>query len=315
MKIQRYEDWMRPQVIALFDAEYNTGTESFDALFGAFYEHSFQASNGIRLVALEGDQVAGFQSFFHWPMVHNGKAVRAFQSGNSLVHPDFRGKGIFGKLLDYIHQPENEIEIDLLIGFPVEASYNSFMRKQWANPFDLHWYVRPAHPIRALFTNPEQALQRKLQARTALNFVPAKGATHVQQSAAFDEYRFGYQTGDHFRLQYRSDRGEAFAEVKFQLRKSIIKELIIGKFLCSNDTPEFITEAFEAIVKQINQTAHFTMLSIAVNPKITALVKALDVCGFKPIDRKIHFIAKGPLVDTLEQWDDWWIFRADIDTW
>jgi hypothetical protein len=67
MTIQKYEDWMRTQVVALFDMEYSTGAAQFDSLFGQFYEQEFQSGRCIRIVALEGDRVAGFQSFFTGP--------------------------------------------------------------------------------------------------------------------------------------------------------------------------------------------------------------------------------------------------------
>ena len=142
MLIQKYEDWMRPQIVALFNAEYGTVEQSFDQLFVNFYEHPFQLQHGIRIVALDGESVAGFQSFFYWPMMHGGIVIRAYQSGNSLVHPEYRGKGLFAKMLNYIHDEHSEFQFDVLIGFPVEASYNSFIRNGWLNPFNLQWHVK-----------------------------------------------------------------------------------------------------------------------------------------------------------------------------
>ncbi|MFZ4785018.1 MAG: hypothetical protein ACOYLH_06025, partial [Flavobacteriales bacterium] len=163
MEIKLYEDWMRPQVISLFVAEYGVEYDSFEKLFMQFYEAPYQQGRSIRIVTVEGENVGGFQSFFYWPLFQNGRTIHALQSGNSLVHPDFRGKGLFAKMLDYIHQPENNIDFDVLIGFPVEASYNSFIRKNWENPFDLNWYVKPLNPILSLFTNATVQLENSLQ--------------------------------------------------------------------------------------------------------------------------------------------------------
>jgi hypothetical protein len=33
------------------------------------------------------------------------------------------------------------------------------------------------------------------------------------------------------------------------------------------------------------------------------------------IERKIYFIAKGPLADGEQDWSSWWMHRSDIDTW
>lgn len=47
MTIQKYEDWMRPQVIELFNMEYRIPIDEFDKLFGDFYEHPFQREHCI----------------------------------------------------------------------------------------------------------------------------------------------------------------------------------------------------------------------------------------------------------------------------
>jgi GNAT superfamily N-acetyltransferase len=315
MIIQKYEDWMRPQVVALFDLEYQTGIDSFDTLFGSFYEHPYQREQCIRLVALDGERVAGFQSFFYWPVVHHGKTLRSYQSGNSLVHPDYRGKGIFGKLLRYIHQPESGFEFDLLLGFPVEASYNSFMRNEWLNPFNLQWYVRMSHPFRSLLTKPDQSLRSALGTRSSCDFTADTRTTYVEQTQQFDAYRFGYETGEFYRWNTSQGGGDAYAELKFQTRKRIIKELVIGKFLVTQHDALFIEQSMHQLVKDIEANAHFTMISMAVNPQDALLTAALEKSGFKPIDRKIYFIAKGPYAQEIKAWSDWWMFRSDIDTW
>lgn len=65
--------------------------------------------------------MAGFQSFFYWPVVVDGRLIRSYQSGNTLVHPDFRGQRLFARMLNYIHEPESGFNCELLIGFPSKA--------------------------------------------------------------------------------------------------------------------------------------------------------------------------------------------------
>jgi GNAT superfamily N-acetyltransferase len=314
MTIQKYEDWMRPQVVALFDIEYHSG-EAFDSLFKSFYEHPFQVQKCIRIVALEGERVAGFQSFFYWPVVVDGRAINAYQSGNSLVHPDFRGKGLFGKMLNFIHEPNSGFDCELLIGFPVEASYNSFIRNKWQNPFNLRWYVKPLNPLRSLLTNPVKNLRKALGERVKMDFLAHPAHRCVAQLAAFDHYRFEYETGDFFRFTFEKEGAKAFFELKAQTRKKVIKELVIGKFLSNSDDAVFIHEAVAALIKTVKKNSGFTMLSIAVNPLTLALNDALKQNGFKAINKSIYFITKGRLAEQTTDWSNWWIFRSDIDTW
>lgn len=314
MTIQKYEDWMRPQVVALFDLEYHSG-EAFDSLFKSFYEHPFQIQNCIRIVALDGERVAGFQSFFYWPVIIDGNTIRAYQSGNSLVHPDFRGKGLFGRMLNFIHDADSGFNCELLIGFPVEASYNSFMRNKWLNPFNLQWFVRPLSPVRSLLTDPVKSLRRVLGERIQMDFAAHQAHRCVAQLARFDNYRFDYETGDFFRFNYEKDGHKAFFEMKAQTRKKVIKELVIGKFLTNSDDVNFISEALAALIRTVKNAAGFTMISIAVNPLTQSLNQAVKQNGFRAINKSIYFIAKGKLAEQITDWSNWWIFRSDIDTW
>src|SRR5689334_1140363 len=122
--ITTYAPWMRDQVAELFSLQYGFNKEEFARKMDRFYDHPFQKDRCIRVVALDGEKVAGFQSFFYWPYAFKGKTFNSYQSGNSLVHPDYRGKKIFQKLLNFVDEKKQELRIDFLMGFPVEDSYN-----------------------------------------------------------------------------------------------------------------------------------------------------------------------------------------------
>lgn len=315
MTIQKYEDWMRPQVVALFDMEYATGAAQFDTLFGQFYEQEFQRERCIRIVAIDGDRVAGFQSFFYWPVVIGGKEVQSYQSGNSLVHPDYRGKGLFGKMLNYIHEPGSGFNAELLIGFPVEASYNSFMRNGWKNPFNLQWYIKPLNPVLSFFSNPEKQLRKAWGERKKDDFKGDLSTVYVAQRTDFDTYRFAYETGDFYRFTFESEGKKAYFELKAQRRKRIIRELVIGKFLVTHADQDFMKRSLHALMREVKRSANFTLLSFAVNHESSDLLQVVSAVGMRPIEKRIYFIAKGPLADAVNDWSSWWMFRSDIDTW
>ena len=315
MEIQKYEDWMRPQIVALFNLEYGSDLQAFDEFFERFYEHPFQQKQGIRIVAVDGDKVAGFQSFFYWPMMRNGKKMHSFQSGNSLVHPDYRGKGLFGKMLNYIHLPESGMAHDLLIGFPVEASYPAFMKNKWLNPFDLQWYVRTLNPAISLLTNPETSLEKGLGKPVAANAQSDDNLAYVAQTTDYDSYRFGYQKGDYYRYTYKNGNDEVFFELKAQRRKKVIKEIVVGKIIPSRLDSTLVNRALKELVKVVKKKSSFTIMSIAINSLSEELKDAVTSNGFKKIDKKIYFIDKGNVVNDTTDWSKWWNFRPDIDTW
>jgi hypothetical protein len=245
----------------------------------------------------------------------DGVLKRSYQSGNSLVHPDYRGQGLFGKMITYIHQEDAQMPHDLLIGFPVEMSYGAFIKKKWQNPFDLQWYIKWLDPVRAVLTNPEKSLSEHWPNRKATTLVLSPNLSGVAQTEAYDHYRFTYQQGHYYRYSYEGPQGQVMFELKAQRRKKILKELIIGKIVRSNNDPQLLNESLRALESAIRKAAHFSFLSIAVNPLMPDYQMLESELGFRKINKKIHFVTTGPAVASTQEWNKWDIFRADIDTW
>lgn len=316
MNILRYEDWMRPQVIQMFVQEYGVKFGEFEQLFIHFYESDFQRDRSIRIVAVEGDKVGGFQSFFYWPLSKNNVIIPAWQSGNSLVHPDFRGKGLFAKMLDHIHRPESGFDAEFLTGFPVEMSYNSFIRNKWNNLFNLQWYVKPASPLLSLMRYGSTVIHPDYENATHGDFSTDDEILRVSQTTDFDRYRSGYQSGDHGRLIISSHGLECRIDFKIQIRKKIIRELIVGKILFNSwNNPQRCLELFREAMKKLNVKHRPTLFSIACNPHYEALAQLIASTGFRKIDRSIYFITKGRNAAQFQDARQWDIQRADIDTW
>ena len=317
MEILPYEDWMRPQVIQLFVDEYGVNFSEFEQQFIHFYESPFQKGKSIRIVAVEGKTVGGFQSFFYWPIQSGDKEISAWQSGNSLVSPAFRGKGLFAKMLDYIHQPESGFNAELLIGFPVEMSYNSFIRNKWNNIFNLQWYVKPGSPFLSLFRYGSTSVSSVVHPRTPYTFEVKDAIHRIQQSEGFDAYRFHYQKPNHLgRVQLTEGDLVCFAEFKIQIRKKVIRELVLGKVLFNRtEDHERCFSLFQKVLKHLNKTLRPTIFSFSFNEKYAIARHIAQRAGFKKIDKHIYFITKGKLAETLTDASLWDIQRGDIDTW
>src|SRR6185437_16663376 len=117
-----------------------------------FFGHHFQEKKAIKIVAMIDEKVVGFTSFSYWPYKKNGVLYNSFQVGNAMIHPDYRGKRIFPMLLKYVDDHHEELRVDFLFAFPhVTASYPSFMRFGYINPFDLVWGIKIINPFALLF--------------------------------------------------------------------------------------------------------------------------------------------------------------------
>jgi hypothetical protein len=319
LRIEYYAETMHSQVIDLFEMEYGSHRSDISIFMGNLYESEFQKDRSIRLVALSGEKVVGFQSFFFWPYERNGVVYNSYQSGNSIVHPDFRGRGIFQSLLNYIFT-NNLKEIDFFIGFPVEASYRSFLKCSWKSILDLQWYVNVVNPFFLLFGKKRLDI---FFSRTRREYiVNTHDCFTLSNDKVFLNWKDNLKSskGDYYFYEYKinSDLGVMF-ELKYQRRKYNITELIIGKIDFIGDSFDYLNEAVASLLKLIRKSGCIAFCSISVNPYFAdgVLPAALANNRFFKINKKIHFIVKAhsqEFVDDMEP-RQWNLGRSDIDTW
>jgi GNAT superfamily N-acetyltransferase len=305
---------MLPQVIALFENQYEVNFEEFQKLFLNFYEHDFQKNKCIRIVALEGETVIGFQSFFYWPYLMDGVELNTYQSGNSLVHPNHRGKGVFRKLLTYFEEIKDHYRVEFLIGFPVEASKNSFIRNDWNNILDLVWYIKIGSVL-SFFSN-EKKQESKLNSDVLI--ANASMSYELSQSKEFINWRKSLpNSNEKFKIVYSRNDMEVVYECKLQKRMRIIKECVVGGVTTNSNDLEFHEEGINYLVKTIRRRKLSILISIAVNEMSKSnILKALETNKFKKTKKKIYFIVKN-FSNSIEPLtpSNWELYRRDIDTW
>jgi len=307
---------MKDQVAKLFGEEYKISEAEFAKFMSRLYEHPYQKERSIQIVALDGDKVVGFQSFFYWPYSHNNITFNSYQSGNSIVHPDYRGKRLFARMLDYINEDPKGKTIDFLMGFPVQASYNSFIKNGWNNLMNLQWYVKPVNLFG--FLVPKSRLN-KYFTKANTNFTSSNpNEIRLSEEKDFRSWKeqLVYEAGHYFQFTHSENNKTVIFDLKFQVRKKIINELIIGSVRFEQQSESLVETAFTALLKQIKKAGCITMVSIACNEHVTALKDLVERSRFKKIENKIFFIVK-PFKDNpaLLNPSLWNIGRADIDTW
>jgi GNAT superfamily N-acetyltransferase len=319
IRITAYEDWMKPQIAELFSAQYNVPATDFSRLMDNFYDHPYQREKCIRIAAVEGEKVIGFQSFFYWPYYFKGELFRSFQSGNSLVHPEYRGKGIFQQLLNYLGEHREKYGIAFLVGFPISASRNSLLRNGWKNILDLEWFISSTTPLRSLTGNENRKLSEYFKQEPDLSIKEnAAEGFRLSGEIEFVEWRKCYSGSQNYFYHVYSENGKS---VEFTLkpsrRKKIIRELTIGNVRTENNDPAFLKNAFKDLCTTVKRSGAAAFLSIACNPHNSCLSPALlSEISFRKIDKKIFFAIKTfTEKHPAEDPSNWILFRSDIDTW
>ncbi len=318
VSIDFYSDWMKEQVIMLFCEQYNEDKNQFTLFFEKFYEHGFQKEKAIKIVALKGRKVVGFQSFFYWPYQSNGVTYNSFQSGNSLVNADYRGQGLFRRMLEFVY--ENDKDIDFIVGFPVQASFNSFIRNKWENLFNLQWYIKKVSFI-ALMTNLAFRSEKRLSNVFSSQSISIKEELNIDElklinNSEFKNWRNSYSKDIKYYFCFKNEGKIIEFELKYNVRNKIIGELIIGRISSSSNDEKFILLGVNQLLKKAKKTKVITLVSTALNPTNNNVVNLVMKKKFKIINKQIYFITKGTegkeLLKTSKSWN---LSRSDIDTW
>jgi len=317
MEIRLYEDWMESQVIKLFSNQYSRTVSELTEIHSKFYNHPFQKDKCIRIVSMDGEVVTGFQTLFYWPYQKNNKVYRSFQSGNSIVHPDYRGKGIFQKLLNFLDENNKDLNIDFLMGFPVEASFGSFVRNKWANPFNLHWYLKLINPFAFLFS--KKNFEKRFDSFPLLNSNNSSDnifRLHIDNS--FNSWRNGFRNSkNYFYFNFSDENKSITFGLKMNVRSRFFHELIIGEIRTYTNDIHFFRAAIKKLVRKTRSSLCFTAITIAlVESKDSNILKLLKKENFISTKKQIYFITKSynnnNEINISENWE---LYRGDIDSW
>ena len=320
IKVCLYEDWMKDAVVKLFCEQYNVDQQSFDRYFDNFYEHPFQRGKCIRVVAVENGNVAGFQSFFFWPYNYGGSLLNSYQSGNSLVHPGYRGKGVFRKLLEFIYEQACQMDVELLMGFPVEASKNSFLRNGWKNILDMKWYVKLINPIGIIRPFVSKKFEKLFSpsADAGMQFYSEENSFRLDAGNDFQAWRNQLPDEKKWYFVYKKGPDCVMMELCLEKRRFGISNLIIGDIRLNNFNEDLIYQALKLFIKNVWRAGNVCIISIAINSLFqnSSVLNAMQRVGFKLIKKEISFIIKH-IKDNIHADDpaNWELYRSDIDTW
>lgn len=102
------------------------------------------------LVAIEDGVPVGFRSFFAQEMRIGGVVRTAFQPCDTMVHPDHRGRGLFGRMNERAIERYTDGEPSFFFNFPNENSKPGNLAHGWREIGTVPAYYRPQNPISAL---------------------------------------------------------------------------------------------------------------------------------------------------------------------
>lgn len=152
--------------------------------------------------AFDADKLVSINAYMPMKYKYDGKECNVIQSCVSGTIPEYRGKGIWSKLVKYaINYFKEKEKYDFLIGFPnYKTSYSSFMKMNWSHDSNAINYL--------MIVNGKQFIK----ASTNRN-IPLSGILRIQQIKINLGKKLNYKIGD-MRLIARNDNEKGFSIVE-----------------------------------------------------------------------------------------------------
>lgn len=212
----------------------------------------------IMICAKDQDKVVSFNSWLPWVFVFNNKIYRGYQSGESATYPEYRRKGIWGKVLRYADEIAQQRNIDFIFGFPSCMSYNAF--------YNSGYYPIGIFPYRLRLINP---FEKNTVEKTDYGFndFPQHIVTEYNSiipinDADYFDWRYTRNPKSYSILKYTENNNQAI----FILRPSIyvnkrynirIKELLLLDCHFTSYNEMFVSNAFKHIDRIYKRKAFY----------------------------------------------------------
>jgi len=317
----------------------------FEKVFGfsrrmEHYQWKFlENPTGLQLIVVaetEGGDIVG--QYALWPVMLQleRREYLGAQSLDTMIHPDYRGKGMFMTLANACYEIAAAQGVKVLYGFPNPSSYRGFIRRlNWDHTGDIPYLVRPIYPglsrrIPRLLAPVANVAARFFPRGAVKGYqisfqIPAdeelerlfamsrkyKGVCKVARSARWEKWRFAQASGQNY--QWAVARKGDSIQAACVIGKSLVNEaMTLSELLGENPT------ALQAVLSVAIEKAF-----AARAPFVTALTSipeylvALRRVGFVRA-RSVPLIVRGltgELLDAnIHAHASWRIFGADVDT-
>ena len=324
--IVEFQPGMVPGMVEMFLFEYGGDRYQIEAkVRHRFDSEAVRLREGINLLGLAGERVVAMQAFTPWPYCRPGQPYSSLQSGNSLVHPDFRGRRIFLRMLAEGNRIASAKGMDFFMGFPGEESYGAFIRDKWIDLGRLRFWTRPVNPAEAFRqrrkkyvpTHSLDIAQPLTVESLATGTQDVAAGFRLSQERHFLEWRYSSERNENYRYFQYARLGQ---KVSFVLRLNSsrgLREVWIGQIRKHACTTFFLASALRALSREVRRDPSIAALSLAMLSPLPSTCLALGMAGFIPNQLAPPLIVKPlkaiPGLIDRSQWRETCL--EDIDVW
>lgn len=197
-------------------------------------------------------RIVSFNSWIPWEFFYKDHIYIGYQSGESATHFDYRGKGIFKRVIKFADQIAQEQGIDFFFGFPNSISYGAFIKSDYY-PIETYFFsVRLQSPFKKFI---ESAIWKPPAIDDCLVLLQQNKISPLSNND-YNEWRYMNKMNDYSVNVYAEGNSRAFFYLRRNKRKGI-PELVLMDFQTSNYNEQFISRAFFHIDSVYSRSAFY----------------------------------------------------------
>jgi hypothetical protein len=148
--------------------------------------------------AVIGEELIGVNGFMSMNFHIGNQMFTAVQSGSSAVNPNYRGQGVFTKIITSAEVFYRDLQVDFMLGFPNKNSYPAFMKMGWLHLLDMQWITLPCNIIPMLEMILKISFPKMINKLTGIfwrkNYSIAKQCNNIEicvsDTSPFSEYEY-----------------------------------------------------------------------------------------------------------------------------
>lgn len=323
IKYVECEPWMHDHIAELSVMLYGGNVDDRKIYYDHLLTHHYSLRHPpITVVGLsEEDKVIAFQMYFYWPYKKKDKYFNVYQSGNSMVHPGFRGQKIFQKMLSIGSEIGLQKKVDFFIGYPVPISYGALINDGWIKLGNLRWWTKVLRPIGLLKEKYKNVVYDKYEhvgLRVDINKIHYysncnEAGMRMVNSLEFLEWQYAQKEKEHW--YYEHQNSECMIVYKLSHAHGY-SEIIIGdSFTINNKTNMFADTLNKFLNKKNKSLSNIQAISFASFNPSPSKIRGLLFNGFVPHKLTAPLLIKPFSKNIQLDKNQWEVSLGDIDTW
>jgi len=206
VRIRLSEERDKQQILQLLNSGFSTIQRSSNIRGDEFWDWKYMNSpfGRAKLTIAELDKnIVAVDNMWPWEFHARGTVIKALQPCDSIVHPDFRGQGLFRKMRLHGLEVAKADGVRFLFNFPNESSLGGNVSLGWHFIGRINWWVKLLKPVdvlrdvfskvssEPLIPDKEYLIDFNVINHIAQDGVNFDGFIKINRVEGFHEWRYG----------------------------------------------------------------------------------------------------------------------------